>query len=494
MSDKKRTWRVLVWAAVSSKAQATEDKVSLEAQEEQGREFAEMVGGRVVDVLRVPGHSRDIVLYEDAAREMPAYAQLREHCEQRDFDVLWARDPDRLGRDPALAQTVASLVEKAGGEVYVASAPHVLGQSSTGQRYVYAIQSVRAGEEQRRRVQHLKMGMAKRVERGLMPNAMPLGYRPVRDPLSGDTIGAEFDEAIGAVRLATQLFLEGASLHEIARQLTASPYQPPKSGREQWCASTMRKVLYNDVYAGWVSWGDHEADERSDRFPALWDEETFEAVQRERADRSGKPYRRRQGSPYLDVAFCARCGKRMVKHRNTGSAVDRLRCGTHSRQAVTGRSCHRNSIPIADVTAALVAFLDAMRDVDTLATYMASRNDGAQERQRLDQIERQVEAIAVKRRRLALAYAGGAMDVQIYQEADGELVSQVEGLQAEAKQLEGSLARTATPAQRYEVVQSLRGRLEEQVAEDPVRVATMLRRAGIRIEIEDGLVVAIGLQ
>jgi hypothetical protein len=32
------------------------------------------------------------------------------------------------------------------------------------------------------------------------------------------------------------------------------------------------------------------------------------------------------------------------------------------------------------------------------------------ERQRLDQIERDVEAIAVKRRRLALAYAGGHSD------------------------------------------------------------------------------------
>jgi hypothetical protein len=74
------------------------------------------------------------------------------------------------------------------------------------------------------------------------------------------------------------------------------------------------------------------------------------------------------------------------------------------------------------------------------------------------------------------------------------LVSQVEGLQAEAKQLEGSLARTATPTQRYEVVQSLRGRLEEQIAEDPVGVATMLRRAGIRIEVDDGQVVAIHLQ
>ena len=45
------TWRVVVWAAVSSKAQAGEDKGSLEAEEEQGREFADTVGGTVVDLF-----------------------------------------------------------------------------------------------------------------------------------------------------------------------------------------------------------------------------------------------------------------------------------------------------------------------------------------------------------------------------------------------------------------------------------------------------------
>jgi hypothetical protein len=65
---------------------------------------------------------------------------------------------------------------------------------------------------------------------------------------------------------------------------------------------------------------------------------------------------------------------------------------------------------------------------------------------------------------------------------------------AEAQQLEGALDRTATPAQRYDVVRALRGHLAELVDQDPVRVATMLRRAGIRIEVDDGQVVAITLR
>lgn len=493
MSEGKR-WRVGIWCAVSSRPQADPDKASLGAQEEEGRQFAEAIGGMVVRVYRVPGHSRDITFYEDAAKQMDAYRELREDVFNGRLDVLFVRDPDRLGRDVALAQTLISMCEKHDCEVYCASSPHTVGQKSQSARYVEAFMSVRASEMQVIRVRNLRMGMRKRIERGLMANSLPLGYRPVRDPLSGRTIGAEFDEAIGAVRLATDLFLQGVSLHEIARELTASPYRPARSGRDTWQASTVRKMLYNDAYAGLPTWGEHEADEPSERYPPLWDETTFEAVQRERADRAGKPYRRRRGSPYLDVAFCGRCGERMVRHRNAYSSVERLRCGTHARHAVTGLSCHRNSVPIDDVTEALSGFLMAMQDEDTLVRYMAARSDGVQERDRLAQIEREREAIAVKRRRLALAYAGGAMDVQVYRDADDELTRQGDGLQAEAKQLEGALARTATPAQRYDVVRALRGRLRQMVERDPVRLAAMLRQAGIRIQIEGGQVVSISLQ
>jgi hypothetical protein len=47
MAEQKRLWRIGIWRAVSSKPQAAGDKVSLESQEEAGREFAAAVGGRV---------------------------------------------------------------------------------------------------------------------------------------------------------------------------------------------------------------------------------------------------------------------------------------------------------------------------------------------------------------------------------------------------------------------------------------------------------------
>jgi len=77
--------------------------------------------------------------------------------------ALSADDDCRLGRDPALSNQAISLVEKSGAEVYLASAPHPIGQSSIGQRYIHAIQAVRAQEDQRRRVEYHARGTRARV-------------------------------------------------------------------------------------------------------------------------------------------------------------------------------------------------------------------------------------------------------------------------------------------------------------------------------------------
>ena len=174
---------------VSSKAQVGEDKVSIDAQLEAAREFAVTLGGEVIDQLVVPGHSRDIIFWADAEAEMDAYRQLREACQSGDFDVLHCVDADRLGRDPALSNQVVSLVEKSGAEVYFASAPHPIGQQTAGHRYLFAIQSTRAGEDQRRRVQNQRMGLQARVRRGLPAGNWPRAMFPFTMPTVQSSAG-----------------------------------------------------------------------------------------------------------------------------------------------------------------------------------------------------------------------------------------------------------------------------------------------------------------
>lgn len=116
--------RVLIWTAVSSKVQAKDDKISLALQERLGREFAASIGGVVVDVLRVPGHSRsddDIIamLEEHAQQGCFAYHELRKLWYSGGFDVLWTHTDDRLARSATGITWVMTNTIKNGMSIYM---------------------------------------------------------------------------------------------------------------------------------------------------------------------------------------------------------------------------------------------------------------------------------------------------------------------------------------------------------------------------------------
>lgn len=117
------TLRAIIWCAVSSRAQAADDKTSLLQQEASARELCQREGWQIVDVLRVPGHTRSYVDYyemaEDAARTgIPAFYQLRDHWRAKDFDVLICRDGDRFAREQAPVALLIGKVIEAGARIY----------------------------------------------------------------------------------------------------------------------------------------------------------------------------------------------------------------------------------------------------------------------------------------------------------------------------------------------------------------------------------------
>lgn len=228
--DLPRPFRVGIWAAVSSREQAADDKASIPDQIAAGEAFAAAIGGQVVARYVVPGHTRAIVLWQDAEAEMPAYRQFREDVQAGRLDVLHVVDEDRLGRDPALSAQVISLLERQGGEVYAADTPHTIGAKTISHRYISAIKGVRAAEDNQLRVYRMRSGMRSRIlKRGLHPGNWPAGYQPVRDA-GGRVCGAEFSEHKDSVVMITALFLSGLSYKAIARRMNEGPYRSP-SGR-----------------------------------------------------------------------------------------------------------------------------------------------------------------------------------------------------------------------------------------------------------------------
>jgi len=487
------TLRVGIWCAVSSRPQAANDKSSLPDQEAAGYAFAQAIGAQVVAVYTIPGHSRDFVFWHEAEAEMPAYRQVREDLEARRLDVVHTVDSSRLGRDVALVQTFHSLAARYGCEVYDATAPHPIGQQTTGHRYVTAIMAVRAGEEQSIRVHRHRSGMRGRVlRRELHPAHWPIGYTAIRDE-HGAVVSAAFDEQVPVVDLVIFLFLAGHSYTEIWRQVQAGPYPPPRSRR--WNRSTIRYICYNDAYAGLIVWGETRLAEPSTRFPARWDAITHARIVAERQRRSLHGYTRRGAGPYSGLAFCARCGGRMYRIHDRRWWY--WRCSTHSSRAITGVACHSNRIPEHRITSAAAAFLETLSTAEALDAALASigtNDDAARLAADLVTARRLADELVGQRRRLALAYAAGKMELGIYATADEDITHRLGSEERRATELQLAIAAMPDIATRRAELEHIAADFPAIVERaPPAEVSAILQRAGVRIEIEQHRVISVRL-
>lgn len=191
--------RVILFVAVSSKEQASEDKISLEDQLKVLRaDLIEKRGWIEVDVIEVPGYSRDFWSYEefcaDAARaELLSPARMFNHWAKRDFDVLACINLSRIARTASLLQQIIGLTyEEAGAYIYTPGKGVVPFEQRTllGMIEGQAVQS-EVTELQRRR----KMGMKNRLRRGLPPIRPPRSHKYERDPVTGKAIRMVVNEA-----------------------------------------------------------------------------------------------------------------------------------------------------------------------------------------------------------------------------------------------------------------------------------------------------------
>jgi len=408
---------------------------------------------------------------------MDAYRQLRQDCEDNRIDTLWCYDTDRLGRDPALAQQVASLCQKNGVSVYVQSGNYTLEPGSSPQRFMFAFQSTQAGVEQEKRVHRHRFGMRGRIEDGLHANHWPYGYRPVRS--EGEVVGGEFvPSEIGAVRQMTEWFLDGHGYSAIARRLNESDWQPPKA--DHWWPASVRCILQNDTYAGYVTFGDARA--KSDKFPALWDEDTHRLLKQERANRSVGG--RKPASPVSGIAYCERCGYALAIRARYADGDARFACLSHARR-YTGayEPCHPNSVKESVLTGFVDALLSRLAVVDAL---MGKRDSTDLERQVLE-AEAEVERLRERHKRLALRVAEGVVAVDAARDADRELQARLDAARATRDAALETLSLRPDPDEVRAELSELAGTSVRDLPTLQVRAA--LKRAKLRVYVEEGEIV-----
>lgn len=218
------TLRAVIWVAVSTKAQAKEEKYSLEKQETDAVALCKRNQWEIIDILRVPGHSRRYFDLSECANDMlqqgiDAFARLIEHWKSRDFDILIVRDGDRFARTQALHARVTEETIATGARIYSIEGGEFINERNY--RMWTAMQGYASASHVDNLVQASKRGMNKRLELGLtVSSRTPLGYKRVRDHETGKELGIILDESLTRLRMdLAELLLEGIAMGKLGLEL-----------------------------------------------------------------------------------------------------------------------------------------------------------------------------------------------------------------------------------------------------------------------------------
>ncbi len=351
--------RAIIWCAVSTKTQAAEDKNSLPVQEEAAKALAAQKGWNVVDVLRVPGHSRRYIDIHECARDMrtegiTAFDDLIHHWEKRDFDILIVRDGDRFARTQSLHAYIVEKTLEVGAKVFSLSDGLI---DENNFRIWIAMGGYKAAGEIDSLVKKRKIGFDARARKGLPVNSKVVSsHKVLRDENSGKAVGIILDESKSQewLDLAT-LVLEGIAWKKLDREMfnrfgygspLNQPYQPHHYYRILSTPSFWGHSARYFKVSGrgpWVREPGHPIPDGVlvvyDRFEPVYKGELAQRVKAEMLRRESTKGRasKQLTASFTGLVICADCGFQMVYTRTYNYTA--LRCNTRYETSPTRPEC-----------------------------------------------------------------------------------------------------------------------------------------------------------
>lgn len=239
--------RAIIWCAVSTRAQNEPERVSLPEQEDHARQYALTRGWQVVDVMKVPGHSRRYIdfheLSSDAAEKgITAFQRLKAHWEARDFNVLILRDGDRFARTQALHAYITEQIITCGATIFSLADGLI---DDRNYRMWIAMAGFKAAGEIDRLVRARRSAMTDLARRGLpITSRIPMSHRVIRDQKTGKAVQMVVDES--KRRLwddLAELILEGIGWDRIETELYKRFGHADEKGKPYRAAHMYRLIM-----------------------------------------------------------------------------------------------------------------------------------------------------------------------------------------------------------------------------------------------------------
>ncbi len=389
-------FRALIVAAVSTGAQASEEKYSLPQQIEACSEVCEARGWRIVGTIQIRGHSRYYNWLHEIIRDCPEYGEMVSLIEGSRIDLVVVRDYDRLWRTDALRAQVAALCREHGVQVFSLNQPvepedpaHL--QDSTDSRLIVeALSGIIGQQENRARVRRLRLGMAGRIRRGLHHSG---GYPPYGYRRDGEGLLMPDEEEAPWLRQIFQRYLAGRGMRGIAQELTDMGIPPPGVKRPTipnavgyWRYQSVGDILRNPVYKGEAYWGEfHNPD---GQHQALVEAGDFDRVQTILSERGRFRDRPQDAERVLrGLLRCDFCDHAMSYLRLGGRLY--LRCGLYG--STSGRRCQCNGHTAHRVHGYVLAQVQQLlRDPEEFLHIREEERQSEEARSELEAIDRQL--------------------------------------------------------------------------------------------------------
>lgn len=263
------SFRCVIFAAVSTKPQAGEEKDSIPTQIARARALIERREWQEVhDPLIAPGHTRSISWLHEARDEVPAIADLIELAHSGQIDLVICRDYDRLARKRALLAQISEFLRQRRVQIYALDKPVEPATSFSNYRddgyntaaLIEAMSGVASEEEVSRIVRRRKFGMNAVMRRGkwkVSERVTPFGYTRLVANDQGETVRLDVpvpvDEEVSLIKRVEGLYLDGYSYGRIADLLNSEGIPSPRGS--VWQRQVIKGLLRNEFYCGLILWG-----------------------------------------------------------------------------------------------------------------------------------------------------------------------------------------------------------------------------------------------
>ncbi len=289
---------------------------SLDSQRSLLTDWAKREGWEIVEEYEDPG------VTGTTARKRPAFLRMIDDAEYQQFEAVLVLRLDRFARNRIEAPVYREQLASAGVKLLSLQEPTPDGPAGFLMEGMHELLAAYYSVEMAHKI---RLGLRKKAEKGGALGTPPIGYARVDGELTPNADAAH-------VKAAFEAYADGASVIEIARELTRLGVHAPRQDSRAVSQAVVRNLLSNLTYCGDVT--HHREVVVTDAHPPIVSRELFDIVQQLRRMAT----RRSRGLPSLlsVIATCAHCGSPMW----AATATSRGGRSYHYYRCAWGRTTH----------------------------------------------------------------------------------------------------------------------------------------------------------